>query len=147
MIIDIEKLGIQSIDVLVSQTDILQLVRVMCHVVRAASLKMQQRRHGLVGPHERRIARVCVWSGLRRRRLKVIIVLFRGVALGFGLRHAATEAVDFLLHLGVLRSLSDTLEVGLDLAVQLQAPAARAALERFLHNIASQLQTTMWSAI
>jgi hypothetical protein len=40
----------------------------------------------------------------------------------------------------MLGSLADTLEVGLDLAFELEAVAPRAALEGVLYDIASQLE-------
>ena len=61
-----------------------------------------------------------------------------GVSVAAG-APATAELVDLLLHLGVLRALADALEVGLDLALELEPDAAGAALERVLHDIAAEL--------
>jgi hypothetical protein len=49
------------------------------------------------------------------------------------------QSINLLLHLGVLTSLPDALEIGFDFAFELQTVAPRAALERFLDDITPQL--------
>jgi hypothetical protein len=49
----------------------------------------------------------------------------------------SAETVDLLFHFGMLASLSYTLEVGLDFALELQSIASRAGSEWILDDIAS----------
>lgn len=44
-------------------------------------------------------------------------------------------------------SLTDALEVGLDLALELEANTSRAAIEGFLYNIAAQLFGEIWQSV
>jgi hypothetical protein len=71
------------------------------------------------------------------RGMEGLVILVEGEALGPGRLHSTTQSLDFLLHLGMLRTLADTLEVGLDLALQFEPVAPRAALEWFLDDIAA----------
>lgn len=51
--------------------------------------------------------------------------------------YGAPQHVNLLLHLGVLAALADALEVGFDLALELEPPATRASLKRVLYDIAT----------
>lgn len=144
--IDVKILLEQRDDVLLSQMHVLKLVRKTGDVVGATPLQMQQRRDSLVRTHQGRIARMGIGSALCRWRMELVVIIFRGEALRFGKGDIATKAVDFLFHLRMLGSLSDALEVGLDLAIQLEALASRTALEGILDDIAPKLRTSQVSA-
>ena len=127
-------------NVLVSQANLLQLISVVSgsQAIGAPPLKRKKGGDGLIRPHERRVARMRIdavgYWGLQLG-LKVFI-LIHGKALRLGLCYVTAQALDLLFHLGMFRSLPDPLEVGLYLAVKLQAIASRAALEWVLYNIA-----------
>lgn len=59
--------------------------------------------------------------------------------MGLGTIQVPSESINFLFHLGMLGALAYALEVGLDLALELEADAARAALEGVLYDIAAEL--------
>lgn len=126
-------------DSLVSQLDSLQLVREARHAVRASSLEMQQRRYSFVGAHQGRVSRVGVGGGARGHGGVERLVVLQDVALSLCPVDVTPQSINLLLHLGVLTSLPDALEIGFDFAFELQTVAPRAALERFLDDITPQL--------
>ena len=73
-------------------------------------------------------------------RMEGLVVLVESVALIPGRLDSTTQPLDFLLHLGMLGAFADTLEVGLDLALELEPVAPRAALKRILDDIAAKLE-------
>jgi hypothetical protein len=81
---------------------------------------------------------VCIRGALRSRGMKVVVFV-HDISLGPSTRHIATQSVNFLFHLGVLRAFADALEVGLNLAFELQAVAPRTTMEGFLDDVAPQL--------
>lgn len=126
--------------ILVHQSHPVEVIGVLWYVVRTAPLQMQQARYGFLGSHKGRVACVRVGGALGGRGSQVIVLFVYGEALGLRPPNAPTEALNLLLHFGMLRSLSNALEVGLDLALKLQALTPRAALERILDDIAAELQ-------
>jgi hypothetical protein len=69
-----------------------------------------------------------------------LLVLVEGETLCLGRLNSTTQPLDFLLHLSMLAAFPDSLEVGLDLAFELEPVAPRAALKGFLDDIAAQLE-------
>jgi hypothetical protein len=51
--------------------------------------------------------------------------------------NCSPELLNFPFHFRMLGALANTLEIGFDLALELQTIAAGAALKRFLHHIAT----------
>lgn len=70
------------------------------------------------------------------------IFFFEDEALSLGRLDGTAQPLDLFFHLGVFGALPDTLEVGLDLAFELEAVTSGAALEGFLHHIAPELLET-----
>jgi hypothetical protein len=68
-----------------------------------------------------------------------VFVFVDDVALGSGVGDVSSQAINLLLHFRMLAPLADTLKIGLNLALELEAIASRAALEGVLDNVASQL--------
>jgi hypothetical protein len=68
-----------------------------------------------------------------------VVVVFGDKALRLCAGDVAAEAINLLLHLGVLGAFADALEVGLDLALELEAVTPGATLEGLLHDITAQL--------
>lgn len=83
---------------------------------------------------------MCIWSSaLSDWRIHIVVVVFQYKALRFRSVDVAPQAVNLLLHFGVLGALADSLEIGFDLAFELQTVAPRTALEGLLHDVAPQL--------
>ncbi len=123
-------------DVLVSQANGLKLMGVVRQAVGAsATLQMEEGIDSLVGD-ERGLAGMIVVGGGGGRRGHFVAVI-HGVSLGLRAVEVSSESVNFLFHLGVLGALANALEVGLDLALELEADAARAGLPGILYNIAA----------
>lgn len=80
-----------------------------------------------------------VGRGLCDGRRNLVAVVHR-VALSLSAGQVSAQSVNLLFHFSMLGALSDALEVGFDLAIELEADAARAALKRVLDNITSQLK-------
>lgn len=78
-------------------------------------------------------------DGARRNWRVEILIFFVKVPLGLRSRYIPAQSINFLFHLGVLRTLPNAFEVGLNLALELEAIASRTTLERFLNNITPQL--------
>lgn len=73
-------------------------------------------------------------------RVECLIVLFDCEALITGDIDGTTQPLNLLFHLGMLGTLANALEVGFDLALQLQPITPGAALEGVLDDIATQLE-------
>lgn len=75
---------------------------------------------------------------MRDGRIELFAV-FQCKTLCLGAGQVAAQSIDFLFHLGVLGSLAYALEVGFDLAFELESDAAGARLEGVLDDIAAEL--------
>jgi hypothetical protein len=73
-----------------------------------------------------------------RLQLRVyVLFLLNHEALGPGTLYGTPKLIDLFLHLRMLAALANPFEIGLNLALELQTVAPRAALERILYDIAS----------
>lgn len=130
--------------VLFGQLHVLKLMRIARDIVGATPLKVQERRDSFIRAHQGWIPRVgmsCMSIcriGLSDGRVDVFF-LVGNVALCSCASDVAAQSFNLLLHFCVLRALTDALEVGLDLAIELQAVTPGATLEGILDDIASEL--------
>ena len=80
----------------------------------------------------------------RWRELRTCVAIRMGAIRGTRsllCNHLLPQLDDFALHLGIARSLPNTLEIVLASALEVEALAACAQLEGFLHDIASELES------
>lgn len=136
-----EELVEEVCDVFVGQAHAFELVGIVLEPIAAtAALEVQQGRDGLVGAHERVVPVVAVVGrGLCNGGGDFVSVV-HGIALSLCPGQVSAQSVNLPLHFGMLGALSHALKVGFDLAFELEADAARAALERVLDDIASELE-------
>ena len=132
---DVEELR----DRVLGQAHCLELVSVPRHVVGAAALEVEEGRDGLVRAHEGGVARVGIGT-CGHGRLQVLVIFVADETLCLRPVQATAQPLNLFLHLGMLAPLANALEVGLDLAVQLEAVTSRAAVKRVLNDIAPQLE-------
>lgn len=117
----------KTIDVSLGQAHRLELISIVCsNTVGSAPLEREERIDSLVRPHQGGVPRMrigAVGNGRLELRVLEVVIVFHGIALSSGLCKVATQPVDLLLHLGMLGALADALEVGLYLALELEAVA------------------------
>ena len=125
--------------------------------------KIQQRRHRFVRPHAEVLTEGQLVAGAdggagagtgtgagfhgRPRHGKRWRSRAGGRMLGRGRFQLSSQLQELSFHLGVATSLSDALEGGLNLALELQPPTSGALRERILHDVTSELAGASRSAL